>query len=93
MSEIIPDNKAIYKNTFAEFRDLDRGEPWVAKYPTREDLIFRDLTDYQKKMRVLYQHSSEPDADLFPALADGEILLLSDDYGLIISQSIDLDYL
>jgi hypothetical protein len=41
---------------------------------------------------VIYQHSFEPEDWDYPALADGEVLLFHPKFGLIIAQSIDLNY-
>jgi len=77
--------------TYAYVRDLNAGIPWIAEYPSRRslDLIERDLS---RSYRVIYQHSFEPEDWDYPALADGEVLLWHPAYGLVIAQSIDLNY-
>jgi len=77
--------------TFAYVRDLASGIPWIAEYPSRRsmDLEFSDLN---QSYRVIYQHSFEPEDRDYPALADGEVLLFHNKFGLIIAQSIDLNY-
>lgn len=77
--------------TYAYVRDLISGIPWIAEYPSRRslDLIEQDLSG---SYRVIYQHSFEPEDWDYPALADGEVLLWHPTYGLVIAQSIDLNY-
>lgn len=77
--------------TFAYVRNLDEGTPWVAEYPSRRDLEISE-EDLSGSYPVIYQHSFEPEDEDYPALADGEVLLWHSIYGLIIIQSIDLDY-
>jgi hypothetical protein len=77
--------------TFAYVRNLDEGTPWVAEYPTRKDLEISEQ-DLSGSYRVIYQHSSEPEDEDYPALAEGEVLLWHSIYGLVIIQSIDLNY-
>ena len=77
--------------TFAYVRDLIEGAPWVAEYPTRRDLNLLE-SDLSESYPVIYQHSFEPEDWNYPALAEGEVLLWHSTYGLIIIQSIDLNY-
>lgn len=77
--------------TFAYVRNLDEGMPWVAEYPTRRDLEISE-EDLSGSYPVIYQHSFEPEDWNYPALAEGEVLLWHSTYGLIIIQSIDLNY-
>lgn len=77
--------------TYAYVRDLIDGTPWVAAYPGRLDLEISE-EDLTGSYPVIYQHSSEPEDDNFPALEEGEVLLWHKSYGLIIIQSIDLNY-
>ncbi len=77
--------------TYAYVRNLNAGIPWIAEYPSRRsmDLIEEDLSG---SYRVIHQHSFEPEDWNYPALADGEVLLWHPTYGLVIAQSIDLNY-
>lgn len=77
--------------TYAYVRDLIDGTPWIAEYPSRKDL---DLSpgDLTGSYPVIHQHSFEPEDWDYPALADGEVLLWHNSRGLIIAQSIDLNY-
>jgi hypothetical protein len=77
--------------TFAYVRNLDEGVPWVAEYPSRRDLEISE-EDLSGSYPVIYQHSFEPEDEDYPALAEGEVLLWHSIYGLIIIQSIDLNY-
>lgn len=77
--------------TFAYVRDLHEGLPWIAEYPSRKDLDL-DYPDLSHSYRVIHQHSHEPEDWHYPALADGEVLLFHNKFGLIIAQSIDLNY-
>ncbi len=77
--------------TFAYVRDLNEGIPWIAEYPSRKDLDL-DSPDLSHSYRVIHQHSFEPEDWNYPALADGEVLLFHNKFGLIIAQSIDLNY-
>jgi hypothetical protein len=65
--------------------------PWIAEYPTRRDLEISE-EDLSGSYRVVYQHSFDPEDQNYPALAEGEVLLWHSIYGLIIIQSIDLNY-
>lgn len=77
--------------TFAYVRDLPEGVPWIAEYPSRKDL---DLSpgDLTGSYPVIHQHSSEPEDGNYPALEEGEVLLWHNSHGLIITQSIDLNF-
>ena len=77
--------------TYAYVRDLIDDVPWVALYPSRQDLDL-DPEDLTGSYRVIYQHSFEPEDRDYPALADGEVILYHPNYGLVIVQSIDLNY-
>jgi hypothetical protein len=77
--------------TFAYVRNLNEGIPWIAEYPSRKDLDL-EVSDLNQSYRVIYQHSFEPEDWDYPALADGEVLLFHNKFGLIIAQSIDLNY-
>jgi hypothetical protein len=77
--------------TYAYVRDLVDDAPWVALYPSRQDLDL-EPADLSGSYRVIYQHSFEPEDWNYPALADGEVLLFHPEYGLVIVQSIDLNY-
>lgn len=77
--------------TYAYVRDLVDDVPWVAVYPSRQDLDLNQ-EDLSGSYRVIYQHSSEPEDEDFPALEDGEVVLFHPEYGLVIVQSIDLNY-
>lgn len=77
--------------TFAYVRDLDDGDPWVAEYPSREDLELSE-EDLSRSYPVIYQHSFDREDRYYPALEEGEVLLWHSTYGLVIIQSIDLDY-
>tara|TARA_B110000503_G_scaffold130900_1_gene204791 strand:+ start:183 stop:440 length:258 start_codon:yes stop_codon:yes gene_type:complete len=72
-------------------RNLPDGIPWSCDYPTRRsmDLKEEDLVGY---FRVIHQHSFEEDDQFYPALGDGEVLVWHNTYGLLIFQSVDLDY-
>lgn len=77
--------------TYAYVRDLMDGVPWIAEYPSRRSLDLSDQ-DLTESYAVLYQHSSEPEDKNYPALEDGDVLLWHNSRGLIIAQSIDLNY-
>lgn len=77
--------------TYAYVRDLIDGVPWVALYPSRQNLDL-DPEDLTGSYRVIHQHSFEPEDWDYPALADGEVILYHPNYGLVIVQSIDLNY-
>lgn len=77
--------------TKAYVRDLASGSPWIAEFPSRRELEISEK-DLSGSYRVIHQHSFEPEDWDYPALADGEVLLWHDTYGLIIAQSIDLNY-
>jgi hypothetical protein len=78
-------------DTYAYIRDLPAGVPWIAEYPSRRPLEIpeRDLCG---SLAVVHQHSSETEDTFYPALEDGEVLLWHPIYGLVIIQSIDLNY-
>jgi hypothetical protein len=78
--------------TMAYFNNLDKGAPWVADYLTGEELILADL-ELSGSYEVIYQHAHEEQDQKFSGLSDGEVLLWHKDHGLIIAQSIDLNYL
>lgn len=77
--------------TRAYVRDLNLGSPWIAEFPSRRNLEISDQ-DLSGSYRVIHQHSFEIEDQDYPALAEGEALLWHDTYGLIIAQSIDLNY-
>jgi hypothetical protein len=78
-------------DTYAYIRDLPAGVPWIAEYPSRRSLEISER-DLCGSYAVVHQHSSEPEDDFYPALEDGEVLLWHLVYGLVIAQSIDLNY-
>lgn len=77
--------------TYGYVRNLNEGMPWIAEYPSRRDLEISE-EDLSGSYRVVYQHSFDPEDQDYPALAEGEVLLWHSIYGLIIIQSIDLNY-
>jgi hypothetical protein len=77
--------------TFAYIRNLNEDVPWIAEYPSRKDLDLSEK-DLSGSYPVIYQHSFEPEDEDYPALAEGEVLLWHSTYGLVIAQSIDLNY-
>ena len=77
--------------TYAYVRDLMDGVPWIAEYPSREDLDL-EPEDLSGSYPVIHEHSCEPEDDNFPALEEGEVLLWHNSHGLIITQSIDLNF-
>lgn len=77
--------------TYAYIRDLPAGVPWIAEYPSRRSLEISEA-DLTGSYAVIHQHSFEPEDESYPALEDGEVLLWHSIYGLIIAQSIDLNY-
>ena len=79
------------ETTMANIRNLSDGVPWVALYPSREELEFKGSSS-TNSYRVIHQHSFEKDDENYPALEEGEVLVWHDTYGLVIFQSIDLDF-
>ena len=77
--------------TFAYVRDLVDGVPWIAEYPSRRSLDLPEQ-DLIGSYAVIHQHSCESEDENFPALEEGEVLLWHNSYGLIVAQSIDLNY-
>lgn len=77
--------------TYAYIRDLTEGVPWIAEYPSRRSLEIAER-DLCGSLAVIHQHSSEPEDEFYPALEEGEVLLWHTIHGLVIAQSIDLNY-
>lgn len=79
------------KTARAYVRDLNQGAPWVASYPTRTTLDLAQA-EINASYGVIYTRADEPENAGYPALEDGETLILHPHHGPIILQSIDLNY-
>lgn len=78
--------------TYATVRNLlSDGVPWVADYVSRKSIEVDDL-ELANPMRVVWTHSFNEEDEYFSRLVSGETLLWHETYGLVIIQSIDLDY-